>query len=186
MSLAPQYRCHKVVTALQIIDYYQRTDSTIAFCVKLEDGTHAEFDRDISIATRYTPKPGDMLVFYTEESFEFELADKEIRLPEHLAKVYVSISPRAEFEAGYAHINNFNKPLDRTLVRERLRDALYGKTDFNQTEQHCALLKALLDLHTEGIIRNSGKLSYHVPTKCWHVAIGTALYVVGTNDCTTL
>ena len=76
----PRYRCHKIVSALQIEAIEDGTPALIHF---IEPG-YPPVPAAANLFTRYTPARGDYWVVYDDG--------------------YQSVSPKAAFEAGYTRI----------------------------------------------------------------------------------
>jgi hypothetical protein len=78
--LMPKYRCHKVVSALQI-DRIEPDPSGAPLWIHFVERDHAPLAAELGLFARYVPTRGDYLVVYRDG--------------------YKSVSPKAEFEDGY-------------------------------------------------------------------------------------
>jgi hypothetical protein len=80
-KVIPQYKCHKVVSALTI-SRVSDADAHGYRTLTFEESGFDSFDCPASMFARYIPVPGDYLVIYRDD--------------------YKSISPAKEFEDGYS------------------------------------------------------------------------------------
>jgi hypothetical protein len=80
----PQYRCHKIVSALQIDHIEAQEDAENPPRIYFIDDRFDPVDAAPDMFARYTPVHGDYFVLYSEG--------------------YASISPKAVFEDGYTRI----------------------------------------------------------------------------------
>jgi len=84
----PRYRCHKLVRAAFITkvgtEVKQGLNGTCRALTLAVDGKEMTVDCPVSMFTRYEPKVDDVYVVYAND--------------------YASISPRAEFDAGYSRL----------------------------------------------------------------------------------
>lgn len=83
-DLLPQYRSHKVVRAAPIV----KVVGTQIWLDVGADKPHLIVPVEPGMFARYTPVAGDMLVVYANQD----------------GTEYRSISPRAEFDAGYTKL----------------------------------------------------------------------------------
>ena len=81
--LLPQYRCHKIVSALQIAHIEGGANGAPA-TILFANPTFTPVAVDGEMFRRYFPKPGDYYVVYEDG--------------------YASISPQAAFETGYTEV----------------------------------------------------------------------------------
>ena len=80
-ALLPQYRCHKVVRAAEIIGVRSVNDRTSLLCLNTGGCSMIHTQVPTTMFARYTPVKGDFYVIYDDG--------------------YASISPRGPFKEGY-------------------------------------------------------------------------------------
>jgi hypothetical protein len=87
--LLPQYRCHKIVSALQIAHLEGGANGAPAL-ILFANPAYTPIAADGDMFRRYFPKPGDYYVVYEDG--------------------YASISPQAAFETGYTEVEPVAAP----------------------------------------------------------------------------
>jgi hypothetical protein len=82
LAMIPRWRCHKVVRAAEIVEFECAYPGKRLVTIALSETNRCSIHLDAGIFNRCTPKIGDMLMIYADG--------------------YISVSPRAEFDAGYS------------------------------------------------------------------------------------